>query len=101
MFEEERRRVSDQELLALQDIQHDLHDLKEAVNSHVKTEGAHLSDEERSIRKKHHEYLEIVLEREAKKAKLIDAIIEKTLVSLLASLVMFIVFAVWKTLTGK
>lgn len=50
----------------------------------------------------HHKFIQLLIEREEDKKRLRRAIIEKTLTSLIWSLIVFIALAAWKGLTdGK
>lgn len=55
---------------------------------------------EEQLHEDHHKFIQLVIEREEDKKKLRRAIIEKTLTSLIWSLIVFIAMAIWKGITS-
>lgn len=77
----DNRRQSDAYLELLQSIKEDLHSVKEELASHLSSPG--------------HQYLDILMVKEAKRAALWDAIIEKTISGLIYSMLAACAVGLW------
>ena len=79
----------------LEELKKDVQHLKEAYSTILEK----LDEDFWKKHDSHHEYVEILIAKEAKKLKLWDAIIEKTITSLIWSAIVFVAYAIWNFLT--